>query len=178
MSLPSVIKVKGYKLIRNDSFDEVLYSLVLEATARNLSLAITKCVNRAKSLETQLRAQYGLVYYGFEVLTQVKEENRWRAVVKIDYVTEDAVEEDEETAAEYMDGEELVGVKIKDTSILDYIVLLNIIDELEMILMKSPAVRDVINIACRAGIKSPYLRLLELQRKGLIKIKNTYIQRM
>ncbi len=180
VSLPAVIKLKGYKLIRNDSFDEVLYSLVLEATAKSLSRAITKCVDRAKSLEDQLKERYGLIYYGFEVLTQVREKDIWRAVVKIDYVAEECIEGDEfHSYSERMDEDLGMGrIKVKDTTLVDYLLLLNIIDELEMVVMNPPALKDVLDMAANIGIKSAYLKLLELERRGLVSIKQGHVERM
>ena len=177
MSLPSVIKLKGYKLIRNDSFDEVLYSLVLESTARSLSSAITNCVNRAKSLETQLREKYGLIYYGFEVLTQVKEDKRWRVVVKIDYVAEDVIDGEDECEQESVIEENVVKLKVKDTTFIDYLVILNVIDELEMILMKPPSIKDVADMASQLGVRSPYSKLRELQNKGLVNVRDGHVKR-
>ncbi len=170
MTLPSVIKIGKYRLIRNESYEEVFYSLVLEGKSKSLADAITSCINRAKKLEKDLKAMYGLVYYNFDVLSQVKEKDKWTVVVKVDFVEED---EEMDEVIDLTEPEEFLfsaKVKVKDTEIIDRMVLLNIIDELEMILSKAPKIRDVVQLAKEFGVERPLYNLKKLQEMGMISI--------
>ncbi len=172
MTLPSVIKIGKYKLIRNESYEEVLYSLILEGKSKSLGDAITNCINKAKKLEKDLKAMYGLVYYNFDVLSQVKEKDRWIVIVKVDFVEEED-EDDSENLIDLSDPEEFFSpprIKIKDLEIIDRIIILNIIDELEMILSKPPKIRDVVDLAKEYGIERPLYNIEKLQKVGIIKI--------
>ncbi len=185
MGLPSVIKVKGYRLVRNDSYDEPLYSVVLEARAKSLSSAITRCISKAKSIEEMIQDSYGLIYYGFEVLTQVKDENCWHAVVRADYIPDESIndESEEYDYKELYDGRDDLSVKKTkidvrgQADIVESMILLNIIDELEMILMRPPLIRDVTQVARDLGIRNAASKLINLSKKGLVSIKKGRVSR-
>ncbi len=182
MGLPAIIKVKGYRLVRNDSYDEPIYSVVLEAKAKSLSTAITKCMGKAKHIEKLIKDTYGLIYYGFDVLTQFREMDEWHAVIRVDYIPEDLngdenYEEYERTFSDDAETHSKEPYTSQDTDLMESFMILNIVDELEMVLLKPPLLKDVVNTAKEIGITNPFLKIFQLSKKGLIKMENGRISR-
>src|SRR3989338_9341176 len=89
MKLPSVIKVKGVKLVKTETPYDISYSTIVESRSVTISTAISKAVSEARKLETYLEKEYNIVYSGFNFLTKNRLGDDWLVVIEAMFTKRD-----------------------------------------------------------------------------------------
>lgn len=196
MKLPSVIKVKGVKLVKTETPYDISYSTIVEARSVTISTAISKAVSEARKLEILLEKQYNVVYSGFNFLTKNRLGDEWLVVIEAMFTKRDYYPEMEgfdsiNSTASYSEssGNESEAqaqtetkaqrevVRFTHFNLIDKLVILEVVDELEMILNKKPAIKDTVYMAKKYGLETPMRVINDLVEDGFLQIENLSVGR-